>query len=339
MPAPHNEIEVAVTKKLRSAAGEFGHHRSERLDIGCTHDDVAEAPALASLEQVFDDLARRSDESKRSLRNHRGVDTHHRSDTGHGIVRRVRDIHKKGAHVHLDGRKAISGSCVHDRDFFIDGFCCHRRNRIWSDDPCSHGSVDADDVGFSGRNRQNTLASASDENRRARCLDGFWGAVVVRDRVVVAGERERLRAHSALDDVEAFHESIDTHLGRIVRNAELFVVADHPPGSDAEFEAPIGQDVHRRKFLREHGGMLVVVVPYECADAQNVGDICCAHQCRDRSELIVEMVRHRQARVAVGLGSASEVRPFLARTGLRGLDTEAERSKRQCHTCDGTRTR
>ena len=109
-----------------------------------------------------------------------------------------------------------------------------------------HGGVDANNVGFARSNRQHALAATANEDRWTRCLNWFRSSVVVGDCVVIARKRKGTFGHCAFNDLEPFHETIDANFGRVVRDAHLFVVADHPARANTEFKSSIGQHVHGR---------------------------------------------------------------------------------------------
>jgi len=90
---------------------------------------------------------------------------------------------------------------------------------------------------------------------------------VARDGVVLALEGERPVGHQPLDDGDALLETVQAHAGRVVGHARAFVVAAHPPGTQAELEPTVGEQVDRGRLLRQHEGMAVVVVEHERADA------------------------------------------------------------------------
>ena len=93
---------------------------------------------------------------------------------------------------------------------------------------------------------------------------------------------------------QALDEAVDANLGRVVGDARLLVVADHPAGTEADLDTTVGQHVHRGELLGEHDRVLVVVVEHERADAQSRRWRRPRHQRRHRRELVAEVVGHRE---------------------------------------------
>ncbi len=84
---------------------------------------------------------------------------------------------------------------------------------------------------------------------------------------------------------------------RVVSEPGLFVVGLHPSGTEAELEAPLAQEVERRRLLGQHKGVAVVVTEDERAQAQGRRGPSDGGQGRDRGELVTEVVGHEQGRV------------------------------------------
>ena len=166
-----------------------------------------------------------------------------------------------------------------------------------------------DDVGLARRDRQHPLAAAADEDRRARLLRGHRVRRVVGDAVVLARDVELLAGEATLDDPDRFLEAVDAHRRRVVGQAERVVVGLHPPRADAELEAAVGEQVDRRRFLREDRGMLVVVVEHERPDAQR-RRVRGRHRDRgQRREFVAEVIGHEERRVAEVFDLAGLVAP------------------------------
>ena len=190
-----------------------------------------------------------------------------------------------------------------------DGLVRHRGDRLGADDSGRHLPVDADDVGFPGGDREDPAPTAADEDRRVRPLRRLRLAVVVRDRVVRALERERAVAHRALDDGDGFFQPVDAHARAVVRNARAAVVGLHPAGADADVDPAVAQHVHRRQLLRQDDGVLVVVVEDERADAQRRRGGGRRGERGHRRQLIREVIRHRDRRRTRGPRSCGPARP------------------------------
>src|SRR6516162_4547708 len=108
--------------------------------------------------------------------------------------------------------------------------------RLGPTQPVLEVGVDADDVGFPSGDAEHAAATAADDERRMRMLHGLGRPLVARDGVVLALEGERPVGHQPLDDGDALLETVQAHAGRVVGHARAFVVAAHPPGTQAELE-------------------------------------------------------------------------------------------------------
>src|SRR5699024_2130118 len=96
----------------------------------------------------------------------------------------------------------------------------------------------------------------------------------------------------------------------------------------AQFEPALGEQVERRRFLREDRRMPVVVAEDEGPDAQRRRGVGGRHQRRDRAELVIEVIGDRQAVKAKVFDPAGELAPGVGGDlrRRRGLDTETERT-------------
>ena len=220
--------------------------------------------------------------------------------------------------------QSVADRATHDVDLGVHGLGRHRRDRLGSDCTGGERRIDADDVGVASCIGEHALAAATDQQWWAGLLHRLGETVVVGDGVVLAGEVGLAVGEALTHDLDALDHAVDAHAGGVIRHAGLFVVAHHPTGTHAELDATAAQDVHRRDFLGEHDGMFVVVVPYERADAQVLRRVGGAHECGNWSELIGEVVGHRQHIKAVGLRALGECDPRRCVGGAVCLDAETE---------------
>jgi hypothetical protein len=238
----------------------------------------------------------------------------------------VGDHHHERAHVELDPVEPVAGGLAHDRQLLVRRLGGRRRERALVDHTGGQRRVDPDDVGLPGGDPQHPRSTSADQDRGSGLLDRLGEPVVAGDRVVLAGERERLGSERAADDGEALEEPVDADAGRVVRDARLLVVADLPAGAETDLEPSVGQDVERRQLLGEHDRVLVVVVEHERTDAQRRRGVGGTLQGRHRGELVGEVVGHRQRAVAERFDLACQLHPLVPAADGGALDAEAERT-------------
>ena len=224
-------------------------------------------------------------------------------------------------HVDLEVGVAVAGCLPHPRELLVGlaGGTVLRRGGI--DSAAVDRRVDPDDLRLPSRDREHPLGSAADEERRRR-LHRLGQAVVLGDRVVLAGEGVGAGVEAALDHGDALVHAGHPHAGRVHRDARLVVVALHPAGADAHLEPAAGQHVDGGQLLGQHDRVLVVVVEHERTHLQLGGGVGGGHQRRDGGQLVAEVIGHEQGVVAEVLGLAGQLRPV--RSGRRGAELDAE---------------
>ena len=126
---------------------------------------------------------------------------------------------------------------------------------------------------------------------------------------MIARKRKGAFGHRSFDDFEPFNESINTNFGGVVGDTHLLVVADHPASTNTKFEPSVGQHIHSGEFFGENYGVLVVVVPHQGTNTEIGGDIGSGHERRNRCQLIVKVIGHREARIALIFAAMGEVDP------------------------------
>ena len=173
--------------------------------------------------------------------------------------------------------------------------------------------VDADDVGVPCREGKDPPAAAARDEWRTRLLDRPGEQRVLVHPVVVAVEGERpIGAEQPLDDLHGLFETIHPHPGRVIGEAGFLVVGLHPSGAQAHFEAALAQHIEGGRLLGQDERIPVVVPEDRGAHPQRGGGGRRGGQGRRRGELIAEVVRHEQSRVAEILGLACLCRPRSA---------------------------
>ena len=157
-------------------------------------------------------------------------------------------------------------------------------------------------------------------------LDRLRLGVVLADRVVLAGEAERLVREAALEDRDGLRQAGLTHGRRVERQADRLVLGPVPAGADGDVEPALAEDVEARQVLRQHGGMAEVVVQDECADAQGLADRGDGRHRRRRRELRDEVIGHDQRVDPDGLGAADRLGQLSDAGDSSRIGEEAERT-------------
>ena len=188
--------------------------------------------------------------------------------------------------------------------------------------------VDADDVGVLCRERKDAPAAAAENEWRTRLLDRPGEQRVLVHPVVVAVEGERpVGAEQPLDHLHRLLEPLHPHPGRVIGEAGLLVVGLHPSGAQAHFEAALAQHIEGGRLLGQDERVPVVVPEDQRAHPQRGGGGGRGGQGRRRGQLVAEVVRHEQGRVAQVLGPACLFGPGARRAvgPLAQLGGETER--------------
>ena len=126
----------------------------------------------------------------------------------------------------------------------------------------AEAGVDADDVGLATGQPQHAGAASTDEDRRVRLLHWFGQPVEGVHLVVLTAEVERPGAEQSLHHRDRFREPAHAHSGRVERDARRLVVGGHPPGSEPQHHAPVGDDVQQGGHAVDEDGMAVVVAEH-----------------------------------------------------------------------------
>ena len=159
-------------------------------------------------------------------------------------------------------------------------------------------------------------------------LDGLGMAGEVGDGVMGAGETDRFPGQERLDDRQGLGEASDPRAGRIEGDAGLLVVGEQrTAGAEAELEAAVREQVEGGRLLGDEGGVTQVVLQHEGADPEGGGGGD-GGEGGAEGELLVEVIGDQGDVVAERLNPSRLLAPFLARRGVRELDAEAERARR-----------
>ena len=142
--------------------------------------------------------------------------------------------------------------------------------------------------------------------------------------VVLAVEVEGSVGEESLEDGDALLHAVDADPGAVVLDARLFVVGVHPAGTETELDPPSREDVDGGHLLRQHDGVLVVVVEHQGAHPEVGGGIGGRHHGGHGRELIAEVVGQEQAREPEVLGLSCDFGPVRSALGGCTLDTEPE---------------
>ena len=137
------------------------------------------------------------------------------------------------------------------------------------------------------------------------------------DPVVVARRGARLGGPEPPEHLQRLGQPLDAQAWPVERDPGRLVVSRHPPGADAEVEAPSGEQVEGRGLLGEHDGMPVVVGEDHGADPKGGRRVGRGHQRGERRQRVVEVVGDREARPAEVLHPARQVRQPSPSAGPR----------------------
>ena len=204
---------------------------------------------------------------------------------------------------------------------------------------CPPDVGEAHDVGLTGGQGQHPLAGAADEQRRVRPLHREGQAGVAADPDLLALQVDGLPGEVRLDERDDLLELRDPQRRLLEVQAHGFVLAPVRTRPEAELEPTVGEQVDRRRLLRERGRDVVVDAEHPTTDPQRGGPRRRGGHRGDRGEVLrpqERLVAHRagaevvvgeeQRRVAEVLHLAGQVPPLPRRLRRRRLDAEAERS-------------
>jgi hypothetical protein len=140
-------------------------------------------------------------------------------------------------------------------------------------------------------------------------------AVVLGDRVMLAGEAEGFIGETALQDSDRFGKASLADRRALERQPDRLVLGPVPAGADRHVEASIGQHVEAGEVLGQHRRMAQVVVEHESGDAQALGRGGDGRHGRDRGELRDEVVRDDEGVNAHRLRAAGRLGELPAADG------------------------
>ena len=197
--------------------------------------------------------------------------------------------------------------------------------------------VDADDVRQPPGQRQDALATATDEDRGMRLLNRQRQSSEAVDMHVLAVDRQFVARPVGLQQFDDLTQALDADAGTIHRDAEAFVLGGHPAGAEADLETALGQQVERRHLLGQDDRLMEVDVEHSAPDAQVGGHRRGGRHCGDRRHVDGTVtrrlgdragpevvIRGEQRAVAEGLGCGGRSPSTPCRRGLEGLGGEAE---------------
>ena len=147
--------------------------------------------------------------------------------------------------------------------------------------------------------------------------NGGWGRWIgfgcpsrSRTCVVLALVGARAVGEEAAHDVDRFDHPVDPRARAVETDTGRLVVGGGPTGADPELQAALRQQIEGRRLLGQHRRVAVVVAPHEGPEAQHLGGVGGGHQRHRRGERIVEVVGHRQRRIAPILDLPGELDPL-----------------------------
>jgi len=140
-----------------------------------------------------------------------------------------------------------------------------------------------------------------------RPLHGDGAGPVVGDRVVLAGEAERLAAEQPLEHGHRLGQARLPDGRRVERQTDGAVLRLVPTGADRDVQPAAGEHVEARELLGDDRRVAQVVVEHERRDPQGRGRRGHRRHGRDRREVVDQMVREHQRGVAGLLGPPGPV--------------------------------
>src|SRR5437588_512759 len=169
----------------------------------------------------------------------------------------------------------------------------------------------------------------AERERRPGPLHRQRPTAVLAGGVVSAVEAERLAAPRAPNELDRLLQPRDAHAGFIEADSRLRIVAHVPARADAQLETPVGEEVDRRRVLREYEWMTKVVAGHEGADAERRrrrGSRC---ESWKRRELASKVIRDEKDVVPGCLRSRCGCMPLGSRAREAELDPETEWAARR----------
>src|SRR5205807_7689879 len=135
---------------------------------------------------------------------------------------------------------------------------------------------------------------------------------------------ERGAAPRTPNELDRLLQTRDAHPGVVEADSRLRIVAHVPARADSQLETPVGEEVNRRRVLREHEWMTEVVAGHEGSDAERRrrrGSRC---KSRKRRELASKVIRDEKDVVPGCLRSRCGRMPLGSRAREAELDPETE---------------
>src|SRR5207248_4985607 len=172
------------------ATSQTAHDGSERFHTCIGYDEVREPEALASSQQILDDLIARADKDGWHVQNVLESDATPPSLTRELFGSPPSLLGEDWRHDHIQFQfvKAFSRGLTDPLDFLCDCSGQALRDLLGNGPVRQRFGKDANNRSFSCGKSQHALASGPDEERRVRSLHGSGETIEVRDRIVVAGE-------------------------------------------------------------------------------------------------------------------------------------------------------
>ncbi len=125
-------------------------------------------------------------------------------------------------------------------------------------------------------------------------------------------------------DGQRLLEAVDPNPRPVVRHPELTIIGPHPAGTQAELESAAGQELQRGSLACHEQRVAIVVGQHEGPQVQARRGRGGGGEGGHRRQLIGQVVRHHQRRVAQRLRPARQRGPLRGIRGHRCGDAEAE---------------
>ena len=224
------------------AASETAHDGGKRLHTRIGYNEVGEPEALASPQQILDDLIARADKDGWHVQNVLGSNATPPSLTRElfGSLPSLLSEDRRHDHIQFQFVKAFSRGLTDPLDFLCDCGGQALRDLLGNGPVRQRFGKDANDRGFPRSKSQHALASGPDEEWRVRSLHGPGKTIEVRDRIVGACVGQWLADKESLEDVDGLFQAAYAYTRAFECHTGLFVLAAEPSRANPKLESPLG---------------------------------------------------------------------------------------------------
>src|SRR2546422_3400636 len=104
-----------------------------------------------------------------------------------------------------------------------------------------------------------------------RSLDSLGKTIKVRNRILVARERQRLIGPEPLKNMDGLFQPTHARSRTFECHPSLLVLGSEPSCPNPKLESTIRKEVKRRCFFRQHHRMPVVVIEHQASNSESPG--------------------------------------------------------------------